>query len=83
MQKAYSLFGFFIMSCYMLYPTYGAPSGYQQDLILRAHNTARNEVGVAPLIWDATLADEATLYAEKLARTGMFEHSSQSDRHDE
>jgi hypothetical protein len=46
--------------------------------ILAAHNAARAEAGVAPLVWDNALGNGAAVYAQQLAMSGRFEHS---DRH--
>jgi len=46
--------------------------------ILAAHNAARAQAGVAPLVWDNDLGTAAGAYAAQMASTGIFEHS---DRH--
>ena len=43
--------------------------------ILDAHNQARAQVGVKPLVWSTELAAIASIYAKKLASSGRFEHS--------
>lgn len=43
--------------------------------ILAAHNRERNAAGIAPLQWNAQLAESAASWADHLARTGRFEHS--------
>ena len=43
--------------------------------MVAGHDTARNQVGVPRLTWDATLAADALGYARELARTARFEHS--------
>jgi len=48
-----------------------------KSVMLAAHNRARGEVGVAPLVWSDTLASSARGYAEEMARTGRFEHAAQ------
>ena len=45
--------------------------------ILDAHNQARAQVGVKPLVWSTELSAIASIYAKKLASTGQFEHSGQ------
>jgi uncharacterized protein YkwD len=45
--------------------------------MLEGHNEARARLGLAPLTWNDDLAADARLYAEELARTRRFEHSSQ------
>ena len=54
------------------------PASAQQ--ILAAHNAARAEVGVAPLVWKPELAAEAQKWADQLARTRGFSHSDGSKR---
>lgn len=44
--------------------------------ILAAHNKYRSEVGVPALTWSPTLADHARAWAEYLASTGQFKHST-------
>lgn len=48
--------------------------------MLRSHNEARRESGVAPLSWSPALAADAAVYARKLSRTGVFRHSAKSSR---
>jgi len=48
-----------------------------RSVILVAHNRARGDVGVAPLVWSDALATSAKGYAETMARTGRFEHAVQ------
>jgi len=45
--------------------------------MITAHNQARRQYGVAPLVWDDGLARDAKTYAGILARTGRFEHDPQ------
>jgi hypothetical protein len=45
--------------------------------MLAAHNRARAEVGVAPLVWDERLLTSARAYAEEMARTRRFAHAAQ------
>lgn len=44
---------------------------------LDVHNRARAAVGVAPLVWDDTLAAHAAAYARVLAETGVMRHADQ------
>ncbi|MGC1932951.1 MAG: CAP domain-containing protein [Candidatus Nitrosopolaris sp.] len=44
--------------------------------ILDVHNNERKAVGVPALVWNDTLADGAKAWAENLAATGKFEHST-------
>ena len=52
-------------------------AGYLQFAMLQYHNETRRAVGVAPLVWDETLAAHALGYARELARTRRFEHARQ------
>lgn len=45
--------------------------------MLEGHNRARAAVGVAPLVWDDTLAAHARAYARVLAATRTFRHADQ------
>ena len=59
-----------------------APRG--KALLVRAmingHNRARAQYGVAPLAWDEALARDAQVYADRMARSGRFEHDPQVGR---
>ncbi len=55
----------------------GGMSSADARAVLDAHNQARAEVGVKPLVWSTELAAIASIYATKLARTGQFKHSGQ------
>ena len=48
--------------------------------MIKAHNQARAQYGVAPLVWDDGLASDARTHARYLARTGRFEHDPQRGR---
>lgn len=52
-----------------------SPDGMAEE-ILNAHNRYRAEVGVPPLTWSDTLASHAHDWANHLAATQSFEHSS-------
>ena len=43
--------------------------------LLETHNVVRKAAGVAPLVWSATLADDARGWARKMAQTGQFKHA--------
>lgn len=47
-----------------------------ERVIVRLHNEARADAGVPPIRWDAKLAADAAVWAERLARTHRFEHST-------
>ncbi len=49
--------------------------------ILAAHNNERARFDVPPLVWDESLAISARDWAQELARSGRFEHSSPGVRH--
>ncbi len=48
-----------------------------QTEVLNAHNAERRAVGVADLVWDASLAQEAQEWATGLASSGAMQHASQ------
>ena len=56
-----------------------APRGAAQlrEAMLAGQNAARARLGLPPLTWNESLAADARIYAEELARTGRFEHSLQ------
>lgn len=60
------------------------PQPRGQDLLrmtmISAHNKARRQYGVGPLVWDEALARDAGSYAQILARTNRFEHDAQRGR---
>lgn len=51
-----------------------------RSTMMSAHNQARRQYGVGPLVWDETLARDARAYAQTLARTNRFEHDPQRGR---
>ena len=48
--------------------------------MMSGHNEARKRYGVPPLSWDETLARDAMIYAQQMARSGRFEHDRQQGR---
>jgi pathogenesis-related protein 1 len=53
------------------------------DELLAIHNQARADVGVdTKLKWSDTVARDAKLYADELARTGKWEHDSYRNHND-
>ena len=48
--------------------------------MISAHNQARRQYGSGPLVWDGSLARDAGVYAQSLARSGRFEHDPQVGR---
>lgn len=62
-------------------PSVASASGLSfTQQILSVHNAARAEVGVAPLVWNAELAEQAATHAVEMARTGNFVHASADAR---
>ena len=49
-------------------------------VMLSAHNQARADIEVAPISWDPALAAQAMTYAQVMARSGQFKHSSKAYR---
>ena len=56
-----------------------APASQQRDL-LEAHNMARGEVGLVPLVWSERLANDAGEWAAHLARNNLYDHASPQQR---
>ena len=48
--------------------------------MISAHNEARRQYGVGPLVWDDALARDAQVYARTLVRSGQFKHDPQIGR---
>ena len=48
--------------------------------ILAAHNAWRAQVGAPPLIWDNALGTGAAEWAQRLAASGVFQHSDRRAR---
>lgn len=53
-----------------------APLTYMQSEWLNTHNAARGRYGRVPLVWDHALAKDAQGWANHLAKTETFEHST-------
>ncbi|HEX4693326.1 CAP family protein [Sphingomonas sp.] len=51
-------------------------SGVFERAMMGSHNAARRDAGVPDLAWDAGLAADARDWADHLAETGRFEHST-------
>jgi uncharacterized protein YkwD len=64
--------GFLVLAGLLL--ASAAPARFEER-VLATHNAARAEVGSAPLVWDAKLAQSAASGAAHLARTGTLEHA--------
>jgi Cysteine-rich secretory protein family len=58
----------------------GSPASHSQNVneseILAAHNKYRREVGVPALVWSDSIAASARQWADHLAATRSFKHSS-------
>ncbi|KAK4438022.1 Basic form of pathogenesis-related protein 1 [Sesamum alatum] len=67
-----SLLSFVILSC-LIIPSRAQNSA--QDYV-NAHNTARNQVGVGPVVWDTTLANYAQNYANQRISDCALTHSN-------
>jgi len=63
---------------WLLGATLGATDFNQR--ILASHNAERATLGLAPLRWNAELAEGAGEWADHLASTGRFEHSPATRR---
>lgn len=46
--------------------------------MMAAHNAARQQVGLGPMVWSPALAAEAKKYARQISRTRQFAHSTPS-----
>jgi uncharacterized protein YkwD len=55
--------------------TDGSGLSREDQLTLDTHNSARSEVGVPLLEWNAKLASDALAWSQELARTSTFQHS--------
>ena len=51
-----------------------------KSTMVAAHNEARRQYGVPPLVWDDGLARDSAVYAARLARLNRFEHDTQAGR---
>ncbi len=80
MNKVLLSFSIVIVFVYLMYPSYAAPSGFQKEQILIAHNNIRVALWLPILSWDSNLAEDARLWAEELAKNGKLEHSSPAAR---
>ena len=65
-------------------PNWPAPADRSEALlrqsVLRLHNQARNQFGVAPLTWSEELADGAMAHARYMAATGIYRHDQTPGR---
>ena len=62
----------------MLSPLVVGANSFSGDFnarVLASHNLERERLGIAPLAWDARLAESAQRWANYLAATGRFEHA--------
>lgn len=51
-----------------------------RQVMLDAHNAERASLGLSALRWNDALAQDAARYADDMARTGLFRHSSRNSR---
>lgn len=58
-----------------------ADSDFEQEA-LNTHNKYREVHGVAPMLLDRGLSNQAKAYAQKIANLGQLMHSSQAERED-
>lgn len=61
-------------------PQSGPRAGSDRQDWLDAHNLAREDVGLAPLVWSDRLARDAEGWARHLARHDLYEHASPQQR---
>lgn len=80
MNKVFSFFSVLAVFSYLMYPSYAAPTSFQKEQILIAHNNIRISLGLPALIWDSDMADDATRWANELAKNGELEHSTPEAR---
>ncbi len=57
-----------------------APQAPAMQRILAAHNAARAALGLAPLAWNADIAEQARSWASELAKTGDLSHAGSAGR---
>ena len=55
-------------------------NGLLRQIVLDMHNDERESLGLAPLAWDAGLAQDAARYARQMAVTNRFQHSPRASR---
>ena len=58
-------------------PAWAAEPPRMEQRLLAAHNAERVRIGIAPLVWSKPLADQAQVWADSLARRGVFEHAKE------
>lgn len=51
------------------------PAASLKIAMLAAHNVARQQVGLGPMVWSPALAADASIYAIQMARSQRFAHS--------
>jgi len=61
-------------------PAQARNSASFSDKILAVHNSERAELGLRPLAWSNSLAQEAAGWANVIAREGRLRHASQYER---
>lgn len=56
------------------------PADIRMIDVYKAHNALRSEYGATPLRWNTVLAENAQIYANRLAQTGQRVHASRDGR---
>lgn len=69
-----------LMAAAPAYPQASAAPGPEDQDFLEAHNLARAEAGVPPLVWSERLARDAAGWAAHLATTGLYDHANVEQR---
>ena len=74
-RKAFGKLAMLSLALVML-PGMQSRLGNLETRLLHTHNEERATLALPPLAWDKGLARDAADYAEKLAKSGRFEHSA-------
>ena len=69
-----------LMAATPAHPQASRDTASEAGEMLAAHNLARAEVGVVPLVWSDDLARDARDWGAYLAARGLYEHSSADQR---
>lgn len=75
--------GWLLLGVAVVATGYAGSGGLQRRLtatalktnMLEAHNAARREVGLAPMVWNEALAADALAYASQMSQSRRFAHS--------
>lgn len=63
------------LAAFLAFPLAAQSPGSLEARLLAAHNQERVRMGAAPLVWSPVLAAQAKVWADDLARRGVFEHA--------